>query len=92
MHRKKFLLILDDIIFPFERPLTLISVFNIVYFTLKYFRGLNWQDHELSELQGSAILPQLVAYSKKVNRKFNGVQKHVLSSYPKIFVPSVYTR
>ena len=29
---------MDDIIYRFDRPLTLISFFNIVYFTLKYFR------------------------------------------------------
>ena len=28
---------MNDIISPFDRPLTLISVSNIVYFTLKYF-------------------------------------------------------
>ena len=28
---------MDDIIYRFDRPLTLISVFNIVFITLKYF-------------------------------------------------------
>ena len=37
--KKKFLSLLWTILFHlFERPLTLISVFNIVYFTLKYLR------------------------------------------------------
>ena len=35
---KKFKLILDVIISHFDRPLTLISVSNIVHFTLKYFQ------------------------------------------------------
>ena len=35
---KKFKPILNDIVSPFDRPLTLISVYNIVYFMLKYFR------------------------------------------------------
>ena len=30
---------MDDIVSPFERPLTLISVLNIVYFTLNIFLG-----------------------------------------------------
>ena len=35
---RKFSPNLDDIISRFERPLTLIFIFNIVYFTLKYFK------------------------------------------------------
>ena len=38
INARNFKRTLDDIISPFERPLTLISVFNIVYFSLKYFR------------------------------------------------------
>ena len=30
---------MDDVIFCFERPLTVISVFNIVYFLLNFFSG-----------------------------------------------------
>ena len=37
--RKKFWPILDDIISSFDRLLTIISVFNIVYFTLNIFRS-----------------------------------------------------
>ena len=35
---RKDQLILDDIVYPFDRPLTLISVFNIVYSTFNSFR------------------------------------------------------
>ena len=38
-HSKKCSPTLDDIVSPFDRPLTLIHVFNIVYFTLKYLRS-----------------------------------------------------
>ena len=35
---------MPDVISRFDRPLTLISVFNIVYFTLKYFRDASILD------------------------------------------------
>ena len=38
INARNFKRTLDDIISPFDRPLTLIPVFNIVYFSLKYFR------------------------------------------------------
>ena len=54
--------------------------------------GINWKPEELKELEGSDILKQLRDYSSKVNRKFQGVQKHVLAQFPNVFLKEAYTQ
>jgi hypothetical protein len=53
--------------------------------------GINWNKSELNELKGSDLLKQLQEYSKKVNRKYKGVNKHVLSEYPEVFTSQINT-
>ena len=53
--------------------------------------GITWTKEELDELEGSDILPNLRDYSRRVDRKFKGVKKHVLSQFPDVFVDEHYS-
>ena len=55
---------MDDIIYPFDRPLTLISVFNIVYFTLNIFRV-------------SKMLQKPFQVSQRLNNKISTLPRNV---------------
>lgn len=54
--------------------------------------GITWSEDELAELEGSDILPFLRDYSRRVDRKFDGVKKHVLAQFPEVFVDEHYSR
>jgi hypothetical protein len=53
--------------------------------------GITWSREELDELEGSDILPFLRDYSRRVDRKFHGVKKHVLAQFPDAFVDEHYS-
>ena len=50
-----------------------------------------WSEEELNELQNSRIKPHIIDYRSRIERKYEGLSKHIFPQWKDIFTPSVFS-